>query len=197
MGGVADPRRITDLLLAWGRGDERARDALMPLVYEELRQIAARQFGGEDAGHLWQPTALVHEAYERLIDQQAVRWQNRAHFYGVAALIMRRLLVDHARQRRAAKRGAGQTIVPLDEALVGAAAASAPTAIDILELDDALSRLAAIDPRPARVVELRYFVGLSVEEVAEVLRVSPATVKREWAVARAWLRRDLFTEGAG
>lgn len=181
---------ITALLVAWSNGDQQAHDELMPLIYTELRRIAARQFAGERPDHVLQPTALVHEAYERLIDQRAVRWQNRAHFYAMAALTMRRLLVDHARQQQAAKRGAGQTLLSLDEAI------AVPTQrdIDIVALDDALSQLADLDARQARVVELRFFVGLTNEEIGEVLRVSVATVKREWQLAKTWLRRELSAE---
>lgn len=189
---MAEPGEVTRLLLAWAGGDDRARDALMPLVFEELRRLAAQQFAREQPGHLLQPTALVNEAYERLVDQRTVHWQSRAHFYGVAALIMRRLLVDHAKARRAAKRGGGQTLLPLNEAL----AAAEQREVDLLALDSALERLEAIEPRQQRIVDLRFFAGLSNREIAEVLGVSEATVGREWALARAWLRRELSDRGA-
>ncbi len=184
---MSGPRTVTQLLLAWSDGDEGARDELMPLVYAELRSIAMRQFARERPGHVWQPTALVHEAYERLVDQRAVQWQDRAHFFAMAALTMRRLLVDYARQQQAAKRGAGQTLLALDEAL----AVPARQDVDVVALDDALTRLAALAERPARVVELRFFVGLTNEEIAEVLGQSVATVKRDWQMAKAWLREEI------
>lgn len=189
---MAKPGEVTRLLLAWADGDGRARDALMPLVFDELRRLAAQQFAREQPGHLLQPTALVNEAYERLVDQRTVHWQNRAHFYGVAAIIMRRLLVDHAKAQRAAKRGGGQTLLPLNEAL----AAAGQREVDLLALDSALERLEAIEPRQQRIVDLRFFAGLSNREIAEVLGVSEATVGREWALARAWLRRELSDRGA-
>ena len=193
------PGAVTALLLAWGAGDRGALDALVPVVYAELRRQAARALRRERAGHTLQTTAVVHEAYLRLADHRAVRWQNRAQFFGVAAQLMRRILVDHARSRRAAKRGGGARQLTLGNAGVGDGArgtgasepAAAAAAVDVLELHDALTRLAALDPAQARLVELRYFAGLSIEETAAVLGVSTATVKREWRVARAWLRRAL------
>jgi RNA polymerase sigma factor (TIGR02999 family) len=178
---------VTGLLQAWGGGDATALDRLVPIVYEELRRQAQRYLRRETPGHTLQTTALVHEAYLRLVDQRQARWQNRAQFFGVAAQLMRRILVDHARQRQAAKRGGSAIQVPLDEGAV----AGPESDVDLVALDDALTRLAALDPQQARVVELRYFTGLGIEEAAEALGISPATVKREWAMARAWLKREL------
>jgi len=174
---------VTRLLRAWGTGDVTARDRLVPLVYGELRRRAAAYLRRERRGHTLQPTALVHEAYVRLIDQSRIAWQNRAQFYGVAACIMRRVLVDHARAARMAKRSGRLVSVTLEE---HHASIGAPD-IDILALDEALTRLAAFDPRKSAVAELRFFSGLSVEETAHVLGVSVATVEREWRAARAWL----------
>jgi len=163
---------------------------MVPLVYEELRRIARRQLRNEAVGHTLNTTALVHEAYLRLIDQRRVQWKNRAQFFGVAAQLMRRILVDHARGRDAAKRGGGVATITLEDA-DAAAEQSANDAVDILALHDAIEKLAVLDPDQARVVELRYFGGMSIEETAEVMCISPATVKREWAIARAWLKREL------
>jgi RNA polymerase sigma factor (TIGR02999 family) len=178
---------ITALLDGWGRGDRRALDELLPLVYAELRRMAARQLDHERAGHSLQPTALVHEAYLRLVDQRHVNLQNRAHFFGVAAQVMRRVLVDHARRHLAGKRGDGVRPISIDRALN----TPGPTAIPILDLDDALERLAKLDAGLARIVELRAFGGLTIEEAAQVLNVSPSTAKREWRTAKAWLTREL------
>jgi RNA polymerase sigma factor (TIGR02999 family) len=178
---------ITHLLKEWTAGDERALDRLTPLVYEELRQQAARYLRKERPGHSLQATALINEAFLRLIDVKDVQWQNRAHFFAIAANLMRRILVDHARRRDAEKRGGSQMRLTLDEAL---AVAKEPE-VDLLAIDEALDRLAAIDEQQARVVELRFFSGLSVEETAAALGVSPKTVKRDWSVARAWLRREI------
>jgi RNA polymerase sigma factor (TIGR02999 family) len=186
------PREVTRLLEEWCNGDESALDELIPLVYGELRRIAARYMRREGGEHTLQASALVHEAYLRLVDQRRVEWRNRAQFFGVAAEIMRRILVDHARARHAAKRGGDAKRVTLGDA--DAADESSGRGLDILALHDALERLAALDPQQARVVELRYFGGLNIEETAEAMGISPATVKREWAVARGWLRREL--EGA-
>ncbi len=189
-GPEARPSDVTQLLQAWGAGDSAAGERLLPAVYAELHRQAARAMRRESSEHTLQATALVHEAYLRLVDQQRVVWRNRAHFFGIAAQVMRRVLVDHARERHAAKRGGGAPQLVLGEA----DAVSAPAAedgVDILALHEALERLAALDPDQARLVELRYFGGLSIEETAEALGVSPATVKREWAIARAWLRREL------
>lgn len=185
------PADVTQLLLAWGEGDRAAEDDLLPAVYAELHRQAARAMRREHAGHTLQATALVHEAYLRLIDQRRVQWRNRAQFFGIAAQLMRRILVDHARQRLAAKRGGGAAQVTLGSADGDAGAPAGADALDVLALHDALERLAALDHDQARLVELRYFGGMSIDETAEALGVSPATVKREWATARAWLRREL------
>jgi RNA polymerase sigma factor (TIGR02999 family) len=182
-----DPHEVTRLLRAWSDGDRQALDALLPVVYAEVRRLARSYLRRERPDHTLQATALVNEAYLRLVDQREVQWQNRAHFFGIAAQIMRRILVDHARMRGAQKRGSGEVPVVFDEALEVAAERN----LDIVALDEALEALAALDARQARIVELRFFGGLSIEEAAEVLSLSPATVKREWAGARAWLRREL------
>lgn len=182
---------ISDLLRAWGQGDAQARDDLLPLVYAELRAQAVRYMRRERRDHTLQPTALVHEAYVRLIGQARVSWQNRAHFFGLAAEMMRRILVDHARKHQAAKRLGGAMKVAWDDG----AGATPPLDCELLLLDQALAELSTRDPRQARVVELRYFGGLSEQEVAEVLTVSRATVTRDWNVARAWLFRRM-TQGA-
>ena len=181
------PSNVTEMLHDWSDGDREALDKLVPIVYEELRRQAARYLRRERPGHTLQTTALIHEAYIRLIDQKNVRWQNRAHFYAIAAQLMRRILVDHARSRQAAKRGGSDIKLPLEEAMI----ASKGREVDLVALDEALERLAAIDPQQCRVVELRFFSGMSVEETAEVLGVSPRTVKRDWNVAKAWLRREI------
>lgn len=178
---------VTEALHRWQGGDEQALDQLLAAVYPELRRMAARQLRGERANHSLQPTALVHEVYLRLIDQQRVDWHNRAHFLAIAARLSRRVLVDHARRRQAWKRGMGLRAANLDDVDV-AAATPAP---DLVALDDALQRLAELDPRQARVIELRYFGGLSIEEAADVLGVSSGTVKRDWESARLWLFAEL------
>jgi len=183
---------VTQLLLAWSGGDRVAGDELLSAVYAELHRQAARAMRRESSDHTLQATALVHEAYLRLVDQRRVEWRNRAQFYGVAAQVMRRILVDHARGRDAEKRGGGVSAVSLGDA-DAIAEQSSSEAVDVLALHDALERLAALDPDQAKVVELRYFGGLSIEETAETLGISPATVKREWSVARAWLKRELIT----
>jgi RNA polymerase sigma factor (TIGR02999 family) len=192
MSDHAGPADITRLLIAWSEGRREALDDLMPIVYADLRRVAAGYMRRETPGHALQPTALVHEAYVRLIDQRQVKWRNRAHFFGVAAGMMRRILVDNARRRRADKRGGGWERVTLagDEA-----AADSHKEIDVLALHEALERLAAFDPQQARIVELRYFGGLTIEETAEVVGISPATVVREWTIAKAWLRADLSRSG--
>jgi RNA polymerase sigma-70 factor (ECF subfamily) len=177
------PMEVTRLLVEWGNGDGEALERLMPLVYDELRRLARNYMRRERPGHTIQPTALVNEAYLRLVEQTNIRWQNRAHFFGVAAGVMRRVLCDHARARLADKRGGGAPRV----SLVEAAAVSDGQTADILALDEALRELAEVDPRKARVVELRYFGGLSVEETAEVLKVSRSTVLHDWNLAKAWL----------
>lgn len=186
---VGDPlsHNITHLLKQWSDGDERALDRLTPLVYEELRSQAARYLRRERPGHTLQTTALINEAYLRLIDAKEVRWQSRAHFFAIAANLMRRILVDHARKRDAEKRGGSQIRLTLDRAL----AVAKETDVDLLAIDEALDRLTIIDAQQARVVELRFFSGLTVEETAAALDISPKTVKRDWSVARAWLRREI------
>jgi RNA polymerase sigma factor (TIGR02999 family) len=184
---VDHPSPISDLLRAWGEGDTKARDDLLPMVYTELRAQAVRYMQRERRDHTLQPTALVHEAYMRLIGQAQVSWQNRAHFFGLAAEMMRRILVDHARKHQAAKRSGAAMKVAWDER----AGATPPLDCELLLLDQALGELAERDLRQARVVELRYFGGLSEQEVAEVLAVSRATVTRDWQVARAWLFRRI------
>ena len=181
------PGGVTELLVAWTAGDREAGDRLLPAIYDDLRRQAARAMRHEPVESTLDATGLVHEAYLRLVDQQRVTWQNRAHFFGVAAQVMRRILVDHARSRVAQKRGGGAQRLTLGDA----DAASPEPAVDVVALHEALERLAALDPDQARLVELRWFGGLSIEETAEVLGVSPATVKREWATARAWLRREI------
>jgi RNA polymerase sigma factor (TIGR02999 family) len=183
--------QVTNLLLAWGHGDELAFEQLVPLVHAELRRIARRQMGHERVGHTLQPTALVNEAYLKLIDIRQVQWQDRAHFFAMSSRVMRRVLVDCARARGYQKRGAGAQKVTLDEGRVG----SAQPAADILALDEALDALAAIDRRKGQVVEMRYFGGLSIEETAEALGVSVRTVKRDWTMAKLWLRRELKKTG--
>jgi RNA polymerase sigma-70 factor, ECF subfamily len=190
--GEASPVEVTRLLQAWSDGDAGALEQLIPLVYAELRRLARRYMGREHAAHTLQTSALINEAYLRLVDARAVRWQNRAHFFAVSAQVMRRILVDFARTRRNLKRGEGARPLSLDEAILAAPARSA----DLLALDEALGRLAALSPRQSRVVELRYFGGLTQEEVAAVLSVSPRTVRNDWGLARAWLYREL-TQGAG
>ena len=182
---------VTELLQDWSRGEREALDQLLPVVYNELHKQAARYLRRERAGHTLQPTALVNEAFLRLINQRDVRWQNRAHFFGLAAQLMRRILVDHARERLAAKRGGADIRLTLDEQVAAVGARD----VDLLALDEALTRLAALDVRQSRIVELRFFSGLNVEETAEVLGVSPATVKLDWSMAKAWLRRELGTRG--
>jgi len=180
-------QNVTQLLIGWSKGDKAALDALLPLVYEELRGQAARYLRRERVGHTLQTTALIHEAYLKLVDQKNVHWQNRAHFFGIAAQLMRRILVDHARSKKRAKRGGSDIRVSFNEANVLGQAKD----LDIVALDEALERLAAIDEQQSRIVELRFFSGLTVEETAEVLSISPATVKRDWSMAKAWLHREL------
>ena len=188
----APPPDVTPLLLAWGSGDTSAGEQLLPAIYAELHRQAARAMRREPSEHTLQATALVHEAYLRLVDQRRAEWRNRAQFFGVAAQVMRRVLVDHARAQHAAKRGGDLKPITLNDALHATTPAD-DDALDVLALHDALDRLAAFDPDQARLVELRYFGGMNIEETAEALDISPATVKREWAVARAWLRRELST----
>jgi RNA polymerase sigma-70 factor (ECF subfamily) len=180
--------RISQVLADWANRDPTARDRLVPIVYEELRRLAHHYMRGEREGHTLQTTALVNEVYLRLAGIDGLRWRDRAHFFAMAATLMRRVLVDHARQRGREKRGAGVLVTSLDENAV----APQPE-VDVLALDGALERLAAVDPQQSRVVELRFFAGLSVEETAEALGVSAATVKRDWATAKLWLYNELMT----
>ena len=182
---------VTQLLKAWSEGDESALEKLMPLVLDELRRLAASYLRKERVGHTLQPTALVHEAYMRLVDQTQVQWQNRAHFFGVAAQMMRRILVDHARAHEAEKRGGEFQKLSLDENLD---ASGGERDVNLVALDDALNRLAGMDPQKSKIVELRFFGGLSVEETAEVLGVSAPTVKRQWRMAKAWLYGQVKTD---
>ena len=176
---------VTQLLMDWGNGNQTAAEKLMPLVYEELHRLAHQYMNKEHPGHTLQTSALVNEAYLRLIDQKQVHWQNRAHFFGIAAQLMRRILVDYARSRRYQKRGGDARQVDLDEAMI----VSQERAADVIALDDALKSLAEFDARKSQIVELRFFGGLSIEETAQVLEVSPGTVMRDWTLAKAWLRK--------
>jgi RNA polymerase sigma factor (TIGR02999 family) len=187
------PQEVTQLLIDWSNGDQNAFERLLPLVYNELRKLAGRYLARERQNHTLQSTALVHEAYLRLIDQNRVQWRNRAQFFGVASQMIRRILVDHARSHHAAKRGSGALKLSLDEAV----AVPGGKDLDLVALDDALRSLAEMDEQQARIVELRFFGGLSIEETAEVLNISPATVKRDWASAKAWLYRDMLRGGVG
>jgi RNA polymerase sigma factor (TIGR02999 family) len=189
---AATPGDVTGLLLAWNGGSEEARAKLIVLVYRELRRRARRALASERPDHTLQATALVHETYQKLVDQRRVQWQNRAQFYAVAAGLMRRILVDHARRHGAARRGGGAPRASLDDA---APSAGPPNLVEVIAVDDALVELTALDPDQARIVELRFFGGLSIEEAAQVVGVSRATAYRDWAMARAWLRRRLDDEG--
>ena len=186
----SSPEEVTQLLVAWGNGNKAALEKLMPLVYDELRRLAHHYMRREHPGHTLQTTALVNEAYFRLVDQKHVHWQNRAHFFAISAQLMRRILIDHARSHQFVKRGGGAHKVSLDEVAVVAQEQAA----DLLALDDALRSLAAIDERKGRIVELRFFGGLSTEETAEALKISPRTVMREWSMAKAWLYRAISNE---
>jgi RNA polymerase sigma factor (TIGR02999 family) len=187
------PKEITRLLLAWGNGDQAALENLIPMIYEELRRLARRHMRGERANHTLQTTALVHEAYVRMIDSSQTQWQDRSHFFAVASQLMRRILVDFARGRKNLKRGGGAIQVTLSEAL----GIPQERGADLVALDGALNALAQLDPRQSRVVELRFFGGLSVEETAEALKVSTETVKRDWRLAKVWLLRELGQGGGG
>jgi RNA polymerase sigma factor (TIGR02999 family) len=184
-------QEVTQLLVEWGNGNRAALDKLMPLVYEELRRLARRYMKREREGHTLQTSALVNEAYLKMVNERDMRWQNRAHFFAVAAQLMRMILIDHARARKVAKRGGRADQVPLDEAV----AVSEERAAELIALDDALKALQAVDERKSRIAELRFFGGLSVEETAEALNISQATVMREWRLAKAWLHRELNKEG--
>jgi RNA polymerase sigma-70 factor (ECF subfamily) len=187
----ASSEEITELLLSWSNGDQAALDQLIPLVYPELKRLARRYMGRENADHTLQTSALINEAYLRLIDRRNVRWQDRAHFFAVAAQIMRHILVDHARMYRYGKRGGGTIHVPLDEGTI----VREERAGELVALDDALRRLAAIDPRKSQIVELRFFGGLTVEETSEVMNLAPITIMREWRAAKAWLWREISAGG--
>jgi RNA polymerase sigma factor (TIGR02999 family) len=179
---------ITQLLIDWGAGDQSALEKLMPLVYGELRRLASNYLRRERAEHTLQPTALVNEAYLKLVDQKNAKWQNRAHFFGISAQLMRRILVDHARQHQAVKRGG---VEQRRISITSAEKAAAQPEVDLLALNEALDELANMDPQQSRIVELKFFGGLSIEEIAEVLGIGHATVERDWKLARAWLRRQL------
>jgi RNA polymerase sigma factor (TIGR02999 family) len=189
---TASSARITELLANWGQGNADAREALMPLVYDELRRIARRHLWRQRPNHTLQSAALVNEAYLRLVRQESPQWQNRAHFFGVAAQAMRQILVDYARSRLAAKRGAGAPRFTLDTKI--ALPEQEKEEVDLVALDDALNTLTALDPRQSRIIELRFFGGLSIQDTAVVLGISPATVKREWTMARMWLHRELIKD---
>lgn len=182
------PREITKMLREWSDGRREVLDELMPLVYDELRRQASRYLRGERPGHTLQTTALIHEAYLKLVDQRDVNWKNRAHFYGIAAQAMKRILVDHAKSRHREKRGGAAENLPLDEARF---AISGRTNVDLIAVDEALTRLAELDPQQASIVELKFFGGFSIDEIAEAVQISPATVKREWNSAKVWLKLEM------
>lgn len=184
------PQQITALLTQWSQGDDHALDELTPLIYKDLRRLASYLLRGERPQHTLQPTALVNEAYLRLASDNKIPWQNRNHFFAVAARVMRHILVDYARFHQRAKRGGGVALLPIDEVFVFAPEASS----DLLALNDALDRLGQLDPRKARVVELRFFGGLTVEETADVLQLSPNTILRDWNMAKAWLKREISND---
>ncbi len=184
---MSAPQEFTHLLVSWRNGDKSALDAMTPVLYAELRKLARHLLSAERPDHTLQPTALVHEAYLRLVDQKSVDWKNRAHFMGMAATMMRRILINHAKARKAAKREGYAEAVTLDDAL----GVFTDPQVDLLDLDHSLDRLTKLDPQQGKVVELRYFGGLSIEETAEVMGISPATVKREWGTARLWLIQQL------
>jgi RNA polymerase sigma factor (TIGR02999 family) len=180
---------VTQLLIDWNHGDTEAVGKLMPIIYAELRKLAAHYLSKERVNHTLQPTALVHEVYLQLIETSRVNWQNRAHFFGAAARSMRHILVDHARSHQAAKRGGGYRVSIGEEMVI-----AQPREIDLVALDDALNRLAELDMQQSRIVELKFFGGLSIDEIAEALAISPATVKRQWASAKAWLHREISSQ---
>jgi RNA polymerase sigma factor (TIGR02999 family) len=186
-----NPGDVTQLLVQWRNGDRESLDQLIPLVYQELRTIAGRFLRNERPGHTLQSTALVHEAFMRLIDQTRTDWQSRAHFFGVAATVIRNILVDHARARQTAKRGGPIPAISLDEAL----AFSKDRDVELIAVDDALLSLSRFDPQQSRIVELRFFAGLTIEETAEVLAISASTVKRDWILAKAWIYHTLSNTG--
>jgi len=185
---TSSPHEVTQLLVAWSNGNQAALEKLLPLVYDELHRLAHQYMNRERPGHTLQTSGLVNEAYLRLVDQREVHWQNRAHFFGIAAQMMRRILVDYARSRRYAKRGGNARQVSFDEAVI----VSPERATEVVALDDALKRLAVIDERKSQIVEFRFFGGLSIEETAEVLKVSPGTIMRDWTLAKAWLRKEMI-----
>ena len=187
------PEEVTVLLAQLVEGKDEAASKLIPMVYDELRRLAGGYMRRERGDHTLQATALVHEAYLKLVQQRSVDWQSRAHFFGIAAQMMRRILIDHARGHLRDKRGAGQQLVPLDEAVVFSPEQSS----EMLKVDESLQRLSKLDPRQAKIVELRFFGGLTVEETADVLKISPKTVKREWSVAKAWLHGDMRQQNEG
>jgi RNA polymerase sigma-70 factor, ECF subfamily len=193
MGDPSEQRAATELLIAWGAGDTKARERMLPLVYDELRRLAASYLRRERPGHTLQPTALVHEAYMRLVDQRQVDWSNRAQFVGLAAVMMRRILVNHARDRVADKRGGGAEHVPLT---LAGDRLGAPE-LNVLDLHDALERLAALDARKSQIVELKFFGGLTMDEIAQTIGVSVATVEREWKFSRAWLHQEMSGDSRG
>jgi RNA polymerase sigma factor (TIGR02999 family) len=184
---VNSANQVTQLLVSWGNGDQQSLESLIPLVYDELRRQARRYLRRERPDHTLQSSALVHEVYVRLIDQRQANWHNRSQFFGVAAQLMRRILVDHARSRGAVKRGAGVTKLAIAEEV----AAIEMQNVDLIALDSSLTKLEQIDPQQCRIVELRFFSGLSIEDTADALSISPATVKRDWAMAKAWLYREM------
>lgn len=190
VGGTDSRDEVTELLVRWNDGDLAARDALIPLVYDELRRVAKKNLAGQRTDHTLQATALVHEAYLRLVNRKAANWQGRVHFFALAAQMMRQILVDHARMRNAAKRGGGASTLLFEDA----AAAGEEVNLDLIGLDKAMKRLASLDARQSQIVELRFFGGLSIEEAARVVDVSPATAKREWATARVWLHHAMESD---
>jgi RNA polymerase sigma factor (TIGR02999 family) len=192
-GDGMESQDVTGLLIKWGEGDRGVLNQLLPAVYDELHRMAARYLRHERPDHILQPTALINEAYLRLVDQNSVKWENRAHFFGIAANVMRRILVEHARGQRAAKRGGTMIKLPLDEGMHGN---PKQEEMDLVALDEALTQLAMKDSEQSRLVELRYFGGLTIEETARVMNISPATVKRSWTISRAWLRREISRTGA-
>src|SRR5438105_4033121 len=181
--GTVGEESVTTLLAEWSRGDDQALQRLTPLVYEELKLLASHNLRKEGAGHTLQTTALVHEAYMRMVNQDAVDWHGRSHFFGIAARLIRQILVDHARKRQAGKRDSGGPLLPFDESIELPEGGQ----VDLVKLDDALADLANIDEQQSRIIELRFFGGLSIDEAAQVIGISPRTVKRQWAIARAWL----------
>ncbi len=189
MGGTHSREGVTELLSRWNDGDVAARDALIPLVYDELRRVAQKHLAGQRSDHTLQATALVHEAYLRLVNRKAANWHGRTHFFALAAQMMRQILVDHARMHKAAKRGGGAVTLVLDDDVEGKAGVD----LDLIGLDRAMKQLASLDARQSQIVELRFFGGLSIEETARVVDISPATAKREWATARVWLHHAMET----